>query len=132
MRSAFLVVLPFALVALVGCGGEKPAEVSGTVSMDGTPLPEGEILFLAADNSKTPEAGPIKDGKYSLTVSPGAKKVQIKASRPTSKPDPVMGVAAKESMLGPEYNEKTTLTADIKPGSNPGVDFKVKALPKGK
>lgn len=133
MRCALFVVLPLALVALVGCGGEKPSEVSGTVLMDGAPLPEGEILFLAVDNSKSPEAAPIKNGKYSLTVSPGAKKVQIKASRPSSaKSDPAMGVPPQESMIGPEYNEKSTLTADIKPGKNEGVDFKVKALPKKK
>ena len=129
MRRAFVLL---ALVAVVGCGGEQPAEVSGTVLMDGAPLPDGEIIFLAADNAKTPEAAPIKDGKYSLRVLPGAKKVQIKASRPTSKPDPVMGSAAREAMLGTEYNEQTKLTADIKSGDNPNVDFQVKALPKGK
>jgi len=133
MRPALLVVFPFAFLVLVGCGGEKPAEVSGTVLLDdGAPLPEGEIIFLAADNSKSPEAGPIKDGKYSLTLPPGAKKVRIQASRPASKSDPAMGAPPKEAMLGPEYNEKSTLTADIKPGKNEGVDFKVKALPKRK
>ena len=51
MRFALLLI-PF---ALVGCGGEKPADVSGTVTLaDGSPLPEGEIIFEAADNSKTP------------------------------------------------------------------------------
>lgn len=120
-------------LGVVGCGGEQPADVSGTVVLtDGTPLPEGEIIFEAADKGKTPEAGSIKDGKYSLKVLPGAKKVQIKASRPVAKPDPAMGMAAKEAMLGPEFNEKTTLTADIKPGSNPDVNFTVKALPRGK
>ena len=58
--------------------------------------------------------------------------MQIKASRPVSKPDPAMGMAAREAMIGPEFNEKTTLTADIKPGDNAGLDYKVKALPKGK
>ena len=131
MRRA-LVLLPFALAVLAGCGGEKPADVSGTVLMDGAPLPEGEIIFVAADNGKTPEGGPIKDGKYALKVLPGAKKVQVKASRPTAKPDPVLGSAAREAMLGPEFNEQSKLTADIKPGSNPDVNFAVKALPKGK
>lgn len=120
------------LIGLTGCTGEKPAMVSGTVLMDGAPLAEGEIIFVAADNAKTPEATSIKAGQYSLQVLPGPKKVQIKASRPVAKPDPAMGMAAREAAIGPEYNEKTTLTAEIKPGDNSGVDFSVKSLPKPK
>lgn len=117
------------LVALAGCSGDKLGTVSGTVKVDDELLADGEIIFVAADNNKSPAAGPIKEGKYSVQVLPGPKKVQIKASRPTPKPDPVMGTAAREAMLGPEYNEQTTLTAEIKSGDNPGVDFNVKALP---
>lgn len=131
MRIAFAAV-PFALVLLAGCGGPTQSEVSGTVLMDGAPLPEGEIIFAAPDNKTTPEAGTIKDGKYSLKVLPGSKKVQIKASRQVGKPDPVMGMAAKEAMIGPEFNDQTTLSAEIKAGKNEGVDFQVKALPKTK
>lgn len=60
----------------------------------------------------------ITDGKYSLKMLPGAKKVRILASRPASKIDPVMGAAAKEAMIAVEFNEKTTLKAEIKAGAN--------------
>lgn len=113
-----------------GCGGPPTADVSGTVLIDSEPLKEGEIIFEEADNSKTPAAGKIADGKYRVTMVPGSKKVKITASRPTSKPDPVLGAAAREAMIGPEFNTNTTLTATIKPGPQEGVDFKVKALPK--
>lgn len=122
-------VVAAGLALLAGCGGESEADVSGTVLIDGTPVPEGEIIFEAADGSKTPGAGPIKDGKYAVRVLPGPKKVRINASRPPKKRDPVLGDAAREQMLGPEYNMSTKLTADIKPGRNEGVDFQVKALP---
>lgn len=114
---------------LVGCGGEKPAEVSGTVFMDGQPLKEGEIIFEATDNSKTPAGGMIANGKYTILVLPGPKRVKVLASRPTSIPDPVMGSAAREAIIGPEFNERTTLTTDVKPGKQAGVDFTVKSLP---
>lgn len=118
---------------LVGCSGGGLTEVSGTVLIDDAPLKEGEIIFEEIDGSKTPAGGPIADGKYTVKVLPGSKKVLIKASRPTSKPDPVMGSAAKEARVGPEYNEKTTLTADINAsGRQEGVDFKVKEAPKKK
>ena len=131
MRAAFVLV-PLALAFVAGCGGEQPADVSGTVLVDGVPLADGEIIFVAADDRKTPEAALVKDGKYALKVLPGAKKVHVKASRPPVKPDPVLGAVAREPALGPEYNEQTKLTIDIKPGNNPNVDFQVKALPKGK
>ena len=121
------------LLSSLGCNSaDTPADVSGTVLMDGVPLTDGEIIFEASDNGKTPAAGTIKDGKYATQVLPGMKKVKITSSRPTSKPDRVMGSAAQEHRLGPEFNTKSTLTADIKPGKNEGVDFQVKELAKKK
>jgi hypothetical protein len=122
-------VLGAALVPLAGCGGSATSDVSGTVLIDGNPLPEGEIIFEAEDGQTTPAAGPIKDGKYSVKVAPGKKKVRINASRPTKKPDPVMGAAARESMIPPEFNAQTRLTWEVKPGKQENVNFDVKALP---
>jgi len=125
----FPVLAGFVILCAGGCGGESPADVSGTVLVDGKPLPEGEIVFEAADGSKTPAGGPVKDGHYEVKVFPGAKKVRITASRPPKKPDPMFGYAATEPMIAEEFNVKTTLTADVKPGKNDGVDFNAKAAP---
>jgi len=113
----------------LGCNSaETPAEVSGTVLLGSEPLAEGEIIFEALDNSTAPGAGPIKDGRYTIQVLPGSKKVRIQASRPAAKIDPVMKIAMKESILGPEFNEKTTLKAEIKSGKNEKIDFQVKQM----
>ncbi len=118
------------LTLLLGCSeGERPAAVSGMVLIDGKPLAEGEIIFAAKDGSKTPAAGVIKNGQYTLAVLPGEKIVRITASRPTKIPDPVMGAAAREAMIGAKYNTKSTLTAEVKPGANENLNFEVKALP---
>ncbi|MBN9121307.1 MAG: hypothetical protein J0I06_19505 [Planctomycetes bacterium] len=127
-RSAVAALLGAPLFA--GCGGERPAEVTGTVKIDGKPLPEGEIIFEAADGSKAPGAAPIRDGAYTVSVMPGPKKVKVTASRPPKKRDPVLGDTAREPMVGPEYNDRSTLTADVKPGKNADVNFEVKELPK--
>ena len=113
-----------------GCGGEQLADVTGTIKMDGKPLPEGEIIFEAADGTKAPVAAPIRDGAYAAQVPPGAKKVKVLATRPPKRRDPILGDTAREPMVGPEYNDRTTLTADIKPGKNADVNFEVKELPK--
>ena len=54
------------LTFFTGCG-VREGEVSGTVLVDADqPLHEGEIIFEEADKSKTPGAGSIKDGKYTV------------------------------------------------------------------
>jgi hypothetical protein len=114
---------------LAGCGGgDTEAEVSGTVLLDGQPLKEGEIIFEEVDRSKTPAAGRIVEGKYTLKVLAGSKTVRITASRPTKKPDPVMGAAAREALIAKEFNDSSILRADIKPGQQDGVNFEVKSI----
>lgn len=117
------------LLISLGCNSaETPAEVSGTVLLGSEPLAEGNIIFEALDKSTAPGAGIIKDGKYTIQVLPGSKKVKIQASKPGTKIDPVMKSAMPESILGPEFNDKTTLKAEIKPGKNEKIDFQVKQI----
>ena len=117
------------LLVSLGCNSaEAPAEVSGTVLLGSEPLAEGNIIFEALDKSTAPGAGIIKDGKYTIQVLPGSKKVKIQASKAGTKIDPVMKSAMPESILGPEFNDKTTLKAEIKPGKNEKIDFQVKQM----
>jgi len=119
------------LLVSLGCNSaETPAEVSGTVLLGSEPLAEGNIIFEALDKSTAPGAGIIKDGKYTIQVLPGSKKVKIQASKSGTKVDPVMKSAMPESILGPEFNDKTTLKAEIKPGKNEKIDFQVKQMRK--
>jgi hypothetical protein len=119
------------LLVSLGCNSaETPAEVSGTVLLGSEPLAEGNIIFEALDKSTAPGAGIIKDGKYTIQVLPGSKKVKIQASKSGTKVDPVMKSAMPESILGPEFNDKTTLKAEIKPGKNEKIDFQVKQMGK--
>ena len=125
---ATAVVLVGCLGFVAGCGVSE-AEVSGMVTMDKQPLKEGDIIFEESDKSKTPAAGKIVEGRYMLKVLPGSKIVRITASRPTKKPDPVMGSAAREPMIAKEFNEQSTLRAEIRPGKQDAVDFDVKFVP---
>ena len=129
MKRWFPALAGLVFLCASGCGGESLADVSGTILVDDKPLPDGEIIFEAADGSMTPVGGTIKDGKYEVKVLPGPKKVRISASRQPKKADPMFGFAPTEAMLGEEFNVKTKLTVEIKPGTNANVDFQVKALP---
>jgi len=61
---------------LAGCGGADDGlyDLSGTVTLDGKPVPTGEVIL--EPDSKEGNAGPssmaqIKDGNFSLTAEQG-------------------------------------------------------------
>lgn len=101
-RSLFLGTLALLVPLAVGCGKGK-GTVSGTVTLDGQPLPAGTINFLP---SKGPGAGgSIEDGKYSVanvpagtmtvTVETDSIKEQMDALAKASQGTPVMGSGSR-------------------------------------
>ncbi|MBN9117977.1 MAG: hypothetical protein J0I06_02215 [Planctomycetes bacterium] len=72
--------LALALVWLLGCGGGQQgaapvAKVKGTVTLDGKPLPAGEVYFgLTGVPSSAIE---IKDGAFSGEAPVGKTKVEV-------------------------------------------------------
>jgi hypothetical protein len=116
LRFTLLCLLVASFVA-VGCGDGKPPKykLSGTVSYEGQPIPEGTIMFLASDLRGQPETAPIKDGKYALEVTAGQKKVVVEASKFVGPPDKTMGVRPRDQYLPNKYNVDTTLTKELKP-----------------
>lgn len=103
-----------------GCGGDDgPAmhPVAGTVTFDGQPVKDGDILFVSDNPAFGPDAAKIKDGKFSLMAKEGKAKVKILAVRdlPGPKKKGAMGeeVQPTEQFIPPCYNDKTTLTANV-------------------
>ena len=120
----------FILVACVaGCGpsGPKLYLVTGSVTLDGQPLPQGFIGFDPADGKGNAYAGEILDGKFKFACEPGGKKVSIRASRPSKKPGPDGGPDF-EQYLPPRYNTHTTLSAQVEPrDTNADVNFDLRS-----
>jgi hypothetical protein len=98
-----------------GCQTDPFTDVSGTVTLDGKPLGAGEIIFLSPDNSATPSAGQIADGRFQFRATPGAKKVQINATRDSGRREKD-GWVIRESIIPDRYHARTELTADVKAG----------------
>jgi hypothetical protein len=115
------------LLLFTGCQSDPFTDVSGTVTLDGNPLPEGEVIFLSPDNSATPSSGKIKDGQFKFRATRGPKKVQINATRDTGRKE-VDGWPIRESIVPDRYNTKTELTADVGNGSN-DFKFELKSKP---
>jgi hypothetical protein len=118
----------------LGCnkGESNRAEVTGSVLVDGNPAATGAISFMPVDGKSPTSGGKIVAGKYSVEVPFGTSKVAIRVPKvvgqrklydtPDSPVQPLM-----EETLPPEFNDRTELTLDVKPGVNERVfDLKAK------
>ncbi len=66
IRNAYLIEIALFGLLLTGCGGKHPAQVSGTVTMDGTPLPVGTVVFHPTGEGATAYGSIDKDGSYAV------------------------------------------------------------------
>lgn len=123
-----LVVLAVALSGL-SCGSSDQPElgqVSGTVTMDGKPLPNAQVVF-SPEKGRPSMAITDESGKYALTyirdvkgAVPGKHTVRITAVRVSTSDRE--GAAPVKEPIPAKYNANTTLTAQVEPGENT-VDF---------
>jgi hypothetical protein len=120
------------LALLAGCAGR--AAVDGTVTFNGEPVDNGGIQFVSEDG-KNKGGGEIKGGKYSLTgdhgLPPGKYKVEVYWNKKTGKTvvdkaDTGEKMDETSQVIPPEFNTNTTLSAEIKSGTNSGVNFDLK------
>jgi hypothetical protein len=123
------------LVLTVGCGKGDPnrAAVSGAVSLDGTPLDEGSILFVPISGAQgAVTGGPIKDGRYQISRNVGAtvgwNRVEIRSVRNTGKkiqyaPGTSPSVEVIQRVAS-QYNTNSTLKIEVHPSDN-AADFHV-------
>jgi hypothetical protein len=131
-RRSIPAAVLLSVAALGGCSddGKDEVEVSGRVTMDGEPVPQGTITFLSLDGSTPTGGGVITDGSYTAKVPVGAKKVTVLGNKiigtePSLKGVPDSAPRNKYQMVTPlEYNAAsvTPLRADIT-GPQEGLDF---------
>lgn len=135
MRTILNSILLTALASFIGCGGvdDAPAtvKISGEVTYNGKPMPAGEIIFRDKSGSNKSISAQIKDGKYEADCTLGNKRVEITAMRDekgataetleTGESGPVL-----EQYVPEAYNDKSTLTADVKEAGDQKFDFPLK------
>lgn len=125
-RTLLTLLAAFTLLALAGCGGDGLTDVTGTVTIDGAPLAEGDIVMEAEDKSSAPQGATIANGQFKMRIGPGKKIVRINASEGDGVVDPLMKTEGRRSIIPPEFNTSSTLKAEIKAGTNPPLTFDVK------
>lgn len=116
-----------AVTALVGCGSTGTQEISGTVTLDGKEIEEGQIEFVPIESTKGPTAGaPIQQGKFTVPavanglVTNGVYRVSISSMVGSGQfsRNPVApggkSEALKESIPS-RYNEASELKITVSP-----------------
>lgn len=136
---------PVLMIGLCGCGGARDGlprqEISGTVTLNAAPLPQGTIQFLpavpsaGATNTPAPAgaesaanpagttalSAPITEGKFAIErakgLVPGSYKVQVYGADLSAVPaDAAPGLEPPQpkETIPKRYNTATTLTAVVK------------------
>lgn len=128
-RVAFLLHVAIVLLAVVlptgGCGRSgsplrKTVPVSGVVTLDGKPLPDGFVTFVSPQEGRF-ESFPIKEGKFTGKAELGVRTVDIIAVRDVQAP--AAGIdgkwppkPARENYLPSKYSMNSPLRADVTEG----------------
>ncbi len=136
-----LFLLMFVSLLSAGCGGDtlETVTVSGTVTIDGTPLDNGVVRFVPTDTDKGRLAtGAIKEGgKFELAtagstgVLEGDYKVTVESMKITPdvpQKDRELGIGGKESAIPKKYNSAETsgLTEKVDGAKTITLDLKSK------
>jgi len=121
-------------VVLAGCNNENLpglGRVTGTVTMDGKPLPDALVAFEPVDGSAAPAMGRTDaSGAYELYYSRGVKGAKV--GEHTVRVNSYQETGADDNRKIPKetvpakYNVITELKATVKRGSN-SLDFALKS-----
>jgi len=138
LRPIATIVAIAVMLAVAGCSS-RPADepplgrVRGKVTMDGQPL-AGVDIFFNPDKGRGSMATTDAEGRYDLCYinrTMGAKvgphKVRIQPTDTPAEERSAAGTSAGTAVSPPpkipaKYNQRSTLTADVKPASNT-IDF---------
>ncbi|HTN76542.1 MAG TPA: hypothetical protein VL096_14885 [Pirellulaceae bacterium] len=131
LRMPLWLMICFVACLLSGCGekGPKLYDISGTASYDGVPIEKGEISFVPADATQSPDGAAIENGKFQLKAQAGPKTVQIRGSRPLPKErqdNPQMGLLY-EDYIPAQFNSSSTLKEEVKASGGNNFTFDLKS-----
>ncbi len=130
-RWSFALILAFAPL-FFGCGGGSKgpamADVKGKVTLDGSPLASGKIIFDEGPGIPATELD-IKDGNYQGQTTVGSKTVRISAFKAVASKGLMKGgpgyETTQENYLPAKFNTASKDVREVKAGVVNEFDFAV-------
>ena len=119
-------ILVAVVCAATGCGPGHP-RIEGTVTFDGVPVDGGSISFFQGTGAGSDKGNaPIKAGKYVIegdrarNLTPGTYTVRIFWIQLIGHTEGkyVDASAPAKQVIPPQYNDQSTLTREVTPGTN--------------
>lgn len=116
------------LAAACSRSGPPTYPVAGTVTWNGSPLAEGDMVFEPIDGSVAPNHGKVLNGRFSFPAHAGKKWVRIYATR-EGEYDHEMQARARHQFLPEHCNAKTTLEAEVISGGENRFRYELREQP---
>lgn len=114
-------------MALTGCGDgkthPKTTDVTGSVTLDGKPLPEGDISFVIP--GEAPALIPVRDGNFKGKALAGKNRVELRATKALPKPANALPTdeAPRMNLIPDKYNVQSRLEANVTAGGENSFKF---------
>lgn len=117
MKSLVSLIAAVAIFAgMVGCSGEpasaKKYPVSGTVTLDGQPMPAGVIFFRTVSSGSLDRVD-IVGGAFKGEAEAGARRVEICQYQTVTMGEGEMQTENQVNVIPERFNTNTTLTAEV-------------------
>jgi len=116
-------------IALGGCtpSGPELGQVSGVVTLDGSPLPEAFVFFKHTNGGRIARAVTDEEGKYQLNfslsnsgaiVGPNDVRISTKVEALRDDAGKMIPGTGKKELVPKKYNQDTELKVDVQRGKN--------------
>ena len=124
-RTAGICLVLISVALWTGCGGNSAGRyaITGTVTLDGSPLAKGNIGFSPLEGGRLSSGAVVTDGKFSIPADKGLPvgkyRVEVHAAAggaPAPDPNAVPGDGPPppKELIPPEWNETSTQTIQVK------------------
>jgi hypothetical protein len=102
--------------------------ISGKVALRNKPIEKGVISFNPEDGRTNATVADIQEGRYSVRLLPGPKRVQISAVKKVGERQAMVAgqsrtVDVTQETLPVQYNAESTLRIDVSADTNKDFDF---------
>ncbi|MEW4562717.1 carboxypeptidase-like regulatory domain-containing protein [Bremerella sp. JC770] len=121
-----------AMTLLLGCGPSTTEATTGTVTLDGEPLPDAEIIFTPEEGGRPAVAETDSGGNFELIYTvgekgapPGKYVVRVQTSNTTY--DAEGQEIIIEEKVPPKYNRHSTLVCEVKESGENHFELELKS-----